>query len=294
MDFKTIREQILNNLEQFDPSEMKVIILKLLDFNKELEIENQTLKAERDELLENVEALQANKIDEDYYKAKVDEIIDLAQVEAEKIVNSAKDLVEERLEAIDAQGRKYIYELLIRMENIVKDLQNIDEEAKLYRLHILTIFKKTIFKFSESDYHILKIDDDDLRKLMSFYQEDDSLQVASDQIMQKLEHFEHYLHTIEAKKLEDHPIQLKEIEEKLHQPFVLETDKELKEEVPLINNQKQEIIEDEKEETSQDDESLELITEDEEIVKFEEKQIKEEPVSDHDTKFLDIFNKYSK
>jgi hypothetical protein len=292
MDFKTIREQILNNLEQFDPSEMKVIILKLLDFNKELETENQTLKTERDDLQESVEALQANKVDEDFYKAKVDEIIDLAQVEAEKIIDSAKDLVEERLEAIDEQGRKYIYELLIRMENIVKELQDIDEEAKLYRLHILTIFKKTIFKFSESDYHILKIDDDDLRKLMNFYQEDDSLQVASDHIMKKLEHFEHYLHTIETKNDQNkEPIQLKDIEDKLHQPFVLESvENEINEEVPLIKSPKQAIIENEIEEEPQ----IPARHAKEESEKQEDVLETTKEESDHDAKFIDIFNKYSR
>lgn len=318
MDFKTIRDQISTNIDHFTLEERKVIILKLLDFLKSLDDQNEhqkeeivNLTNEMKQLTDEIDELKANQIDQDSYKEKVEEIIDLANQEAEKIVETAGIEAEVITQQADTQSKEYIYDLLVRMENLVKELRSIDDEAKAYRYHILTIFKKTIFKFADSDYHILKINDSDLKKLMSFYREDDALQKFSDQIMLKLQKFENYLSLYGTKiknqeydnqninTLEDilsNPnLVLESFEEELE---ALEDNQELEEEVisePKIDTEvtkqpiEQEVIKEQEEpKIKQEPFKIEI------PVKKEELKVEnDKPQEKSNPKFLDIINRYN-
>lgn len=193
MDLKAIREQITANLNHFDPNEKKIIILQLLNFLQELDTENGKLKVDFEEVQEEMETLRNLQVDEEKLRAQIDLIIDRANEEADKLKVKAEKQGELHLLEVKEQGRKYMVEFLDRLRGVVLELQKLDEEAKAYRMHILTVFKKTLFKFSNSEFHLLKFDDSDMKELFQFYKQDMVLQQLSDQIMDKLNGFENYL-----------------------------------------------------------------------------------------------------
>src|SRR5690606_24647636 len=111
----------------------------------------------------------------------------------ERIKNQALKDGERHLEDIKEQARKYMLEFLDRLKDVVIELQKIDEETKTYRMHILSIFRNTLYKFADSDYHLLKIDDKEVKELIKFFRQDATLQQLSDQIMERLNKFERYV-----------------------------------------------------------------------------------------------------
>lgn len=193
MDLQTIREQIKANLNQFDDNEKRIIILQLLNFLKDLETENEELKAQKEEIQQEVATIKEQQVSEIAIKGKIDEIIERANDEAERIKNQALKDGERHLEDIKEQARKYMLEFLDRLKDVVIELQKIDEETKTYRMHILSIFRNTLYKFADSDYHLLKIDDKEVKELIKFFRQDATLQQLSDQIMERLNKFERYV-----------------------------------------------------------------------------------------------------
>lgn len=189
MDLKSIREQILVNLEHFAADEKKVIILKLLDYLKDLDEENQALKQEKAAIEMDLIAANSQEL--------VNQIMDDARLQAQQIIQEAEQTVTEQKREIERQGKEYLFEFVSRLEAMVKEIKRLDEEAKLFRLHFLSIFKKTIYKFADSDYHIIKMNDEELRELVQFYQTDESLQNISDQIMDKLNQLEERIQLFE-------------------------------------------------------------------------------------------------
>ena len=245
MDLRAITEQIRANLDQFDNNEKRIIILQLLNFIKELETEKEELQVEKEEVLHEVKKLKQNQLNEESLKAKVDEIIDLANEEAERIKEQAIKDGETHLSQMKEQGRSYMYEFLERLKEVVIELQKIDDEAKAYRMHILTAFRNTLYKFADSGYHMIKLEDHEIRELIQLFNRDATLQQLTDQMMERLHRFENYLtiskessRSVDPEVLQQYLQQVVVIDEPNIEQLVVNRDAEITDDIKTLKEDK--------------------------------------------------------
>lgn len=203
MDLQTISEQIKANLNQFNEKEKRIIILQLLNFIRDLETENEELKAEKARALEQLETVKSEQVSEALMKERIDQILNEANEEAKRIKDQALKDGEQYLAQMQEQGRKYMLEFLDRLKDVVMELQRIDEEAKTYRMHILTALRSTLYRFADNDYHLLKLDDQNVKELIQFFKRDAELQTLADQLMDRLNRFERYLALVQQSEAID-------------------------------------------------------------------------------------------
>lgn len=245
MDLRAITEQIRANLDQFDNNEKRIIILQLLNFIKELETEKEELQVEKEKVLHEVKKLKQNQLNEESLKAKVDEIIDLANEEAERIKEQAIKDGETHLSQMKEQGRSYMYEFLERLKEVVIELQKIDDEAKAYRMHILTAFRNTLYKFADSGYHMIKLEDHEIRELIQLFNRDATLQQLTDQMMERLHRFENYLtiskessRSVDPEVLQQYLQQVVVIDEPNIEQLVVNRDAEITDDIKTLKEDK--------------------------------------------------------
>jgi len=217
MDFKALREQILANIENYNTEETKIVVTKLLDFlvdmnekRSKLETENKALFAEMNDIRKNPQ----NEATDDY-KMKIDEIIAKANEGAKKItdiaLNKADNIIKEAndksllmAEQISENQCEDIKTFIDKMELVINEVKKKDEEAKIYRKHILGIFRKTIFRFADTSYYIIRSDNKDFRELLQFFEVDESLQRLCDENIEKLDKDPNYQRIL--KLVKDKPI----------------------------------------------------------------------------------------
>ncbi len=198
MDFKALREQILANIENYSAQETKIVVTKLLDFLVDINEKRSKLESENKSLFEEMNSLKNKNgaVSEDY-KSKVDEIVSLASEESKKITNKAHQdalmIVEEAQKEAQAlinetntNNNELIESSIEKIREVINQIKEKDDEVKLYRRHILSIFRKTIFRFSNTNYYIIRADDKDFRDLLHFFELDELLQKECDDNMKKL------------------------------------------------------------------------------------------------------------
>lgn len=260
MNFSTLRDQILANVDQYNLEESKIIIVKLLDFLVDLEEKRSALEKENQILLtEKLERENNAKLSTDVYEEQVAEIIEKAKKDADNIINNAKRQAEKIEQDAHLKGNEILTDYLEQIEELIKSIKEKDEELKRYRGHILSIFRKTIFRFADTNYFIFRNDNDDFRELLQFFETDDALQKLCDELIKNLNEDPKYLEII------------KQVQDK--------TDYDLEE---LLKDQTIKI----------DDKTIEVVNEE---IEQEEEMVQEEEAPQAQ-KFLEVFNqlKYKK
>ncbi|NLG80909.1 MAG: hypothetical protein GX490_00085 [Bacilli bacterium] len=263
MNFKALRDQILANVDQYSTEESKIVIVKLLDFLVDLDEKRSTLEKENQILLtEKIDWENHAKVSTDVYEKQAADILDKAKQEADEIIINAKKQAEKIEQEAYGKGNEILTDYLNQVEGVIKNLKDKDEELKRYRSHILTIFRKTIFRFADTNYFIFRNDNEDFREMLQFFETDDALQKLCDDIIKSLSEDPKYLEIV------------KEVEEK--------TDYDLEE---LLKDETIKIDDKAKEEVNEE-------TPQEETQEVEEEQV-EVPTA---RKFLEVFNqlKYKK
>lgn len=260
MNFSTLRDQILANVDQYNLEESKIIIVKLLDFLVDLEEKRSALEKENQILLtEKLERENNAKLSTDVYEEQVAEIIEKAKKDADNIINNAKRQAEKIEQDAHLKGNEILTDYLEQIEELIKSIKEKDEELKRYRGHILSIFRKTIFRFADTNYFIFRNDNDDFRELLQFFETDDALQKLCDELIKNLNEDPKYLEIV------------KQVQDK--------TDYDLEE---LLKDQTIKI----------DDKTIEVVNEE---IEQEEEMVQEEEAPQAQ-KFLEVFNqlKYKK
>lgn|GEM_PF-961050 len=260
MNFSTLRDQILANVNQYNLEESKIIIVKLLDFLVDLEEKRSALEKENQILLtEKLERENNAKLSTDVYEEQVAEIIEKAKKDADNIINNAKRQAEKIEQDAHLKGNEILTDYLEQIEELIKSIKEKDEELKRYRGHILSIFRKTIFRFADTNYFIFRNDNDDFRELLQFFETDDALQKLCDELIKNLNEDPKYLEIV------------KQVQDK--------TDYDLEE---LLKDQTIKI----------DDKTIEVVNEE---IEQEEEMVQEEEAPQAQ-KFLEVFNqlKYKK
>lgn len=260
MNFSTLRDQILANVNQYNLEESKIIIVKLLDFLVDLEEKRSALEKENQILLtEKLERENNAKLSTDVYEEQVAEIIEKAKKDADNIINNAKRQAEKIEQDAHLKGNEILTDYLEQIEELIKSIKEKDEELKRYRGHILSIFRKTIFRFADTNYFIFRNDNDDFRELLQFFETDDALQKLCDELIKNLNEDPKYLEIV------------KQVQDK--------TDYDLEE---LLKDQTIKI----------DDKTIEVLNEE---IEQEEEMVQEEEAPQAQ-KFLEVFNqlKYKK
>lgn len=260
MNFSTLRDQILANVNQYNLEESKIIIVKLLDFLVDLEEKRSALEKENQILLtEKLEREKNAKLSTDVYEEQVAEIIEKAKKDADNIINNAKRQAEKIEQDAHLKGNEILTDYLEQIEELIKSIKEKDEELKRYRGHILSIFRKTIFRFADTNYFIFRNDNDDFRELLQFFETDDALQKLCDELIKNLNEDPKYLEIV------------KQVQDK--------TDYDLEE---LLKDQTIKI----------DDKTIEVVNEETE----QEEEMVQEEEAPQAQKFLEVFNqlKYKK
>lgn len=260
MNFSTLRDQILANVNQYNLEESKIIIVKLLDFLVDLEEKRSALEKENQILLtEKLERENNAKLSTDVYEEQVAEIIEKAKKDADNIINNAKRQAEKIEQDAHLKGNEILTDYLEQIEELIKSIKEKDEELKRYRGHILSIFRKTIFRFADTNYFIFRNDNDDFRELLQFFETDDALQKLCDELIKNLNEDPKYLEIV------------KQVQDK--------TDYDLEE---LLKDQTIKI----------DDKTIEVVNEETE----QEEEMVQEEEAPQAQKFLEVFNqlKYKK
>jgi len=260
VNFSTLRDQILANVNQYNLEESKIIIVKLLDFLVDLEEKRSALEKENQILLtEKLERENNAKLSTDVYEEQVAEIIEKAKKDADNIINNAKRQAEKIEQDAHLKGNEILTDYLEQIEELIKSIKEKDEELKRYRGHILSIFRKTIFRFADTNYFIFRNDNDDFRELLQFFETDDALQKLCDELIKNLNEDPKYLEIV------------KQVQDK--------TDYDLEE---LLKDQTIKI----------DDKTIEVVNEE---IEQEEEMVQEEEAPQAQ-KFLEVFNqlKYKK
>jgi len=260
VNFSTLRDQILANVDQYNLEESKIIIVKLLDFLVDLEEKRSALEKENQILLtEKLERENNAKLSTDVYEEQVAEIIEKAKKDADNIINNAKRQAEKIEQDAHLKGNEILTDYLEQIEELIKSIKEKDEELKRYRGHILSIFRKTIFRFADTNYFIFRNDNDDFRELLQFFETDDALQKLCDELIKNLNEDPKYLEIV------------KQVQDK--------TDYDLEE---LLKDQTIKI----------DDKTIEVVNEE---IEQEEEMVQEEEAPQAQ-KFLEVFNqlKYKK
>ncbi len=285
MDFKALREQILTNIDHYNNEEMKIVVTKLLDFLIEISEKRSKLEAENKALFQEMNDLRrSNDTDSNsQYKSKINDIvtktneekekiIENAHKQAEDIINDANNKAQSIIELAKEKEQEIIKTSIEKIETIIKDIKKKDEEAMLYRKHILSIFRKTIFRFSDTNYYIVRSDNKDFRELLQFFETDEKLQELCDKNMEKLMNDSAYQALVEMVK--DNPVE----------ENIVRGNNILKDDKVTIDNKTIELKEYELEEI---DDEITINDLDEE---FEESH--EEMKQHSNAKFLDVINQY--
>lgn len=203
MDFKSLRDQILTNIDNYNTQEIKIVLTKLLKFlieinekNTKLEKENQFIKNE----------VKTKKVNVGEYSTKVDELINKTNLEANKITENAKQIATKTINEAETKKKEIIDSGLQRIEDSILDIKRYDEEVKSYRNHVLMIFKNNLYKFADSDFYIVKSSDKDLKELLKFFEVDEQLQIVCDETISKLQLNKEYKRIIDKVDKEDNNI----------------------------------------------------------------------------------------
>lgn len=262
MDFKELRDKILPNIELYNKEEVKIVVAKLLEFLIDIDEKNKALEKEIIEVKNEV-------------KEKV--IIEKEKVNLEEVNKEKEVLLEKARNEAQKAYDEIIQEAINKVQNLIKQVKQKDEQNKMYRKHILSIFRRSIFRFSNTNYYIFKTDDEEFQELIKFFQVDEELQKLCDENIKKLMQDEKYRETI-------HKVEANEIEETFED---IEEEKEVVEEI--VN---------EEIEIKEVKEINEIEIKEFDINKIEEisiEDIEEELNSDipqKKAKFLDILNQY--
>lgn len=177
MDFKVLREKILPNITLYNNDEVKIIVTKLLDFLIETDEEKTKLEKEIMTLKQELNDLKAN--------INTNNNMDLEKAKEEYINKARIDMEEERIALMK--------EAFGKIENLLNNIKKKDEENRLYRQHLLTIFKRTIFRFSDSNFYIIRKDDQEFKELIAFFETDELLQKRCEENIASLEQDPEYL-----------------------------------------------------------------------------------------------------
>lgn len=195
MDFKSLREQILANIDQYDPQDMKVVITKLLDFLIDINDKRTKLEIENKKQFEEVNQYK-NNFSSTEHNVKLEEIFIKTKDEANKIIEKANSEKEQIISLANAEalnkGQEIMQTSIDKIESIISEIKKLDEETKLYRSHILSIFRKTIFRFADSNYYIIRSDNKDFQELLHFFEVDEKLQKLCDENIEKIENKVNY------------------------------------------------------------------------------------------------------
>lgn len=181
MDYKALRDKILPNIPMYSNDEVKIIVTKLLDFlidldeqKSNLENEVQVLKKEIDDLKNNMHVTSDNHQNNNDIENEKNEILEAARLEIQK------------------EREEVMTEAVGKIEQLIENIKKKDEENKLYRRHILSIFRKSIFRFSDTNFYIIRKDDQDFKELLEFFETDELLQKLCDENISSLEQDEEY------------------------------------------------------------------------------------------------------
>lgn len=194
MDFKTLREQILPNIENYTAQETKIVMTKLLDFLIETNEKQVKFKNENEVLNSKITELKRKKIEIDN---KLDDNIRGLQIDANNIIDKAHEEANIITAEAEENAKILVTDTEIKVKDMMKTafeqinlaidkLKEKDKESKLYRSHILTIFRKAIFRFSESNYYIIRSDNQDFHDLLHFFETDSQLQQICDNNLEEL------------------------------------------------------------------------------------------------------------
>src|SRR5690554_2714611 len=208
MDFKALRDKILPNIELYNKDEVKVVVAKLLDFLIDIDDKNQFLEKE------------IKKLKEDEKKDKLETNIIKEEVNTDEISTEKEKLLAQAKSEAQIVHDKIVQEAIERVSNLIDKVKQKDEENKMYRKHILSIFRRSFFRFSNTNYYILKTEDEEFKRLISFFQVDEELQKLCDDNIKKLMQDEKYQETVNkvaSKEVEDffeeeQEIEIKEID----------------------------------------------------------------------------------
>jgi len=208
MDFKALRDKILPNIELYNKDEVKVVVAKLLDFLIDIDDKNQFLEKE------------IKKLKEDEKKDKLETNIIKEEVNTDEISTEKEKLLAQAKSEAQIVHDKIVQEAIERVSNLIDKVKQKDEENKMYRKHILSIFRRSFFRFSNTNYYILKTEDEEFKQLISFFQVDEELQKLCDDNIKKLMQDEKYQETVNkvaSKEVEDffeeeQEIEIKEID----------------------------------------------------------------------------------
>jgi ATP-dependent Lon protease len=187
MDFKALRDKILPNIEMYNNEEVKIVVAKLLEFLIDIDNKNNILTKENQSLADKIHDLSDNKNINDVptqdFQALKTTIMEETRIKAQKeydqIIQSALD----------------------KINNIIDSVKRKDEENKKYRKHIVSIFRKSIFRFSDTSYYIVKADDPEFQELIQFVNVDEKLQKLCDANMESLKQDENYQQILQAVKV---------------------------------------------------------------------------------------------
>ncbi|MDF2698445.1 MAG: hypothetical protein K0Q49_1 [Haloplasmataceae bacterium] len=271
MDFKALREQILANVENYDADETKIVVTKLLDFLVDINDKRSQLEIENKQLFQDMNNKNHNF---DQHKAKVDDIFEKANAEAKSIIGNAEEIANKKRNEAELQSKEIINNTINKLEVTITEVKNLDQEMKLYRSHILNIFKKTIFKFSDSKYYLIRKDDKDFNELLNFFEIDSRLQLLADENIKKLNTIKNYIEIRDS------------VKNKVNEPHIIRSFEEILKDNELDLNESKEITFIEKQVIEN------TVNKVSEKVKNEEyKEVKE--TEKNSKKFIDILSKYN-
>ncbi len=188
MDFKTLREQILPNIENYTAQETKIVMTKLLDLLIDIDEKHVKIKNENDLLETKISELKNNKTEIDNLS---DEKTLSNQIEANNIIEKAREEANVITSEAEESAKILVTDTEIKLEEMkeaafnqislaIDELREKDKESQLYRSHILTVFRKAIFRFSDSNYYIIRSDNQDFQELLQFFETDNQLQQICD------------------------------------------------------------------------------------------------------------------
>ncbi len=265
MNFTDLQKQILTNIDLYNAEETKIVVTKLLDFLIELEEKKRKLEEDNLSLLSQVNDLNAKvaantAANELKASKEVSEIIQKANDTAENIIKTAQVKHQE----IINEANNFMKSSIVKIEKIIDDIKKKDEDAKAYRSHILSIFRKTIFRFSDTNYYLIRTDNKDFRDLCQFFTTDEKLQKLCDEIINNLANDPEYQKILDMVK--ENPLEA--LEDIIKDDKITIDNKSITE-IKLEAKEMEEVIEE-----SENEEFMEL----------------KKPTS----KFLDIINRYNK
>ena len=166
MDFKGLRDKILPNIKLYNENEVEIVVTKLLDFLILNDEKLQEAEKEKESLLEEIKSLEENI----------------------SRINKADSVEEtESTDTLDEKEKDIIGKIVNRTENLIKDLKEKERKNRIYHQYILSVCKKIIFRYADSDYYIIRTDDQDFRELRQLFLTDEKLQELCENNIRALE-----------------------------------------------------------------------------------------------------------